>query len=68
MTGEPEGADKRAMAGHCEDADLSALEGLKPHEISPTHEFTLDAAFLLIHELQFAVAELKRRVERLKNG
>lgn len=60
-------AGERAMAGHCEDADLSALNGLAPHLIS-RNEKTLDGAFLEIDELRETVDFLKRELEALKHG
>lgn len=46
----------------------SIPDDFPPHQISPTHEHTLEAAFLLIHELLYHMVELKRRIEDLENG
>lgn len=46
----------------------SIPEDFPPHQISPIHEHTLEAAFLLIHELLYHMVELKRRIEDLENG
>ncbi|MGE3387943.1 MAG: hypothetical protein AB7K41_14530 [Bdellovibrionales bacterium] len=47
---------------------LSISDDFPPHQISPTHEHTLEAAFLLIHELLYHMVELKRRIRDLENG